>query len=162
MPVSTTVLARAAVERVGGWDPRFVNAADRDLNLRLSRVGPFACHRMVSARKRLREDSLSHPRHALRAMRLRLAVLRKMLGQAASLGLSAAEREATRGALRDQAADLLYAASREGVRAYAAAWAFVLASAPSAATPSPRRLLRACARTAGLLARDPAPGDGPR
>ena len=152
MPVSTTVLARAAVERVGGYDPRFLNAADRDLNLRLSRVGPFACHLTVSARKRLRADSLSHPRHALRAMRYRLAVVRKMLGQAGTLRLSAAEREATREALREHADGLLYAASCEGLGAYAAAWGFVLGSAPCAPAASPRHLLRACASTAGLLA----------
>jgi glycosyltransferase involved in cell wall biosynthesis len=151
MPVSTTVLARAAVLRVGGYDRRFVNAADRDLNLRLSRAGPFACRLEVSARKRLRDDSLSHPRHGLRAMRYRIAVLRKMLAQARALGLSAAEREATRAALREHADALLYGASREGLGPFAAAWAFALRNAAFAAAARPRHALRACAATAGLL-----------
>lgn len=149
MPVSTTVLSRAALERVGGYDPHFVNAADRDLNLRLSRIGPFACDPTVSARKRLREDSLSHPRHARRAMRYRLEVLAKMLAQAEPLRLSAAEREATRRALRDQARDLLYAASCDGLSAYAEAWRFLFGSAPCAPAANPKPLLRACARSAG-------------
>jgi glycosyltransferase involved in cell wall biosynthesis len=149
MPVSSTVLARSAVLRVGGYDPRFINAADRDLNLRLSRVGPFACQPAVSARKRLREDSLSHERHALRTMRYRLAVLEKMLERAEPLALDAGERRATREALRDQAAGLLYAASCEGLAAYLEAWRQLLGTAPVAAVASPRHLLRACAHAAG-------------
>lgn len=149
MPVSTTVLARRALEAVGGWDARFVNAADRDLNLRLSRVGPFACRSSVSARKRLRDDSLSHPRHALRADRHRLAVLRKMLQQSDALKLDRAERSATRAALRAHARDLLYGASCSGLGAYFGALRSLLRHGPRAAAADPKHLLRACIHGAG-------------
>lgn len=154
MPVSSTVLARWAVERVGGYDPRFINAADRDLNLRLSRVGGFACHPSVSARKRVREDSLSHPRHALQAMRYRLAVLRKMFEQSGQLGLDPIERRSTRDALRDQSRVLLYAASRSGLRAYWEVLRFLARTAPCGTAANPRHLLRAIAQSTGLLPTD--------
>ncbi len=144
MPVSTTVMARSAVEEVGGYDARFINAADRDLNLRLSRKGAFACHPEVSARKRLREDSLSHPQFELRANRYRLGVLKKMLDQADALRLTRDERRATRDALRAQVWDLLYGASESGLPAYLDAWRFTRRSAVSAGIFDFRHLLRAC------------------
>jgi hypothetical protein len=82
-------------------------------------------------------------------MRYRLGVLEKMLEEAEPLALDAGERRATREALRDQAAGLLYAASCEGLAAYLEAWRQLLRTAPVAALASPRQLLRACAHAAG-------------
>src|SRR5262249_25155532 len=40
---SSTLCARQALARVGGFDESLRNAEDRELFLRLSRLGPFAC-----------------------------------------------------------------------------------------------------------------------
>jgi glycosyltransferase involved in cell wall biosynthesis len=139
MPVSATVFRRAAAQQIGGYDEHFLNAADRDLNLRLSRSGRFAYFPTVHARKRERSDNLSSSEQA---HRFRLEVLEKMWHERRVLGLSESELRATREALDRQASSVAYSASRQGLRAYLATCVMFLGSGRLAPVLNLRHLAR--------------------
>lgn len=145
IPVSSTVFSKKAVERVGLYDESFIHAADRDLNLRLSRCGQFAYYASISARKRTHENNLSHPRYHLRAQRHRLGVLQKMEESADKLGLSFVEVQETRKAIADHVIGMLYAASRRGVRTYLGTCAYLIQKGLIAHLTNSKHLLRALA-----------------
>jgi len=145
IPVSTTVFVRTAAERIGVYDEEFIHAADRDLNLRLSRVGRFGYYRSASARKRTHADNLSHPRHYLRAQRHRLRVLQKMLKSGDKLALSVGELHRTREAIADHVGEMLYGASRRGLRSYFRTCAYLVEEGFVARIVNPKHLLRAVA-----------------
>jgi glycosyltransferase involved in cell wall biosynthesis len=121
IPVSTSVYRLSALRRVGLYDESLRNAADRDLNLRLSRTASFAYYAAKGGRKRIVPGSLSDPHDAARALeqkRHRFRVVEKMLARAEELSLTPQERRFTRRALAEHAHLLLQAARRLGGAAY--------------------------------------------
>jgi glycosyltransferase involved in cell wall biosynthesis len=118
IPPSTAVFSRQAAERIRLFDPRVRLAEDRDFFLRLSRIGRFGFFPSHSARYRVHDANVSHPRNALAFSYFGLEVVTKMLRMADELNLTLNEREATRVAAAQHARHLLYGASRKGLRTY--------------------------------------------
>ncbi len=145
IPVSSTVLSKKAVRRVGLYDESLIYASDRDLNLRLSRVGSFAYYPTVSARKRIHTHNLTHPRHYLVAQRYRLGVLQKMLESVDDLALSSVELQRTQEAIGDHVWGMLYAASRRGLKTYFETCTYLVQREFIAPLSNPKHILRALA-----------------
>jgi glycosyltransferase involved in cell wall biosynthesis len=149
VPVSTTVLRKSAVERIGLYDESFINAADRDLNLRLSRSGRFGYYPEVAGHKRTGDDHLSHPCHVLTAQRHRLGVLEKMARSARALALSSDEIDRTRAARDVHLREMLYTASERGLSTYLETGSFLASKGFVRRVFSPRHVARACTRSIG-------------
>ena len=116
--LSSAVVSKRALERVGGFDPAIRSAEDRDLFLRLSRFGQFAYYPRVLAQKRQHVGNLTHPRRLMSSQHYPLVVLRKMLAHAEEFELSEVEMRQTRTALADHVQTMLYHSSCQGLRPY--------------------------------------------
>jgi glycosyltransferase involved in cell wall biosynthesis len=125
IPTATTMFRRAAALRAGLFDERFRAAEDREFLIRLSRLGPFSYYPMVLARKREHGANATRPSRVLQVGRDQFRVLRNVESMACALQLSGAELEAVHRALADQVADMQYAASTRGPRAYLEACYFL-------------------------------------
>ena len=146
IPVSTSVYRVTALRSICLFDQTLINAADRDINLRLSRRGPFAYYPARSARMRRRAESLSVV-NRLRAQRDRFRVVNKMLQNRDDLALSHEEVEQTRYALSQEARALLTVASCYGWSNYCDVVSFLGPRGFIFAAYNPLNLLRiiACA-----------------
>jgi len=140
---SASLFSKSAVERVGLFDEAIRSAEDRDLWLRLSRTGSFAYYPLVVARKRVHENNLTHLRYVTQTQRYQLSVLQKMIAYAEELQLSPAERQQTREATAEQIRNMLYTASRKGLRHYCEACVYLARQGVIFPLCNPKHLLRA-------------------
>ena len=140
---SATLFSKKAVEEIGLFDETLRSAEDRDLWLRLSRVGAFAYYPFVVTRKRVHEHNLTHLRNMRQAQRYQLTVLWKMSAHAEELKLSTAERRLTREATVQQIWQLLYSASQAGLRYYLETCVYLLRQGEFAFLCNPKHWLRA-------------------
>jgi glycosyltransferase involved in cell wall biosynthesis len=145
VPTSATLISRRLLEEAGEFDETLTHAEDRDLMLRLARLGRFAYYTRVVARKRLHETNLSHPRAIEAIERCQLAVLTKMLAQTGARQLSPGDRVATEAALVRQAEAMLYRGSTLGLAAYARTRSLLFRHGARPAAGSLRHLCRAIA-----------------
>jgi glycosyltransferase involved in cell wall biosynthesis len=122
---SATVVSRQAFRQVGGFDPNQLVSEDRDLLMRISRVGRFGYYSRVVTRKRVRPDALTAPGQALFYDRYILRTLQKALAKPESLDLSPDEIAATQKTARHTASELYYHASRNGLVTLIRTWSFV-------------------------------------
>jgi len=113
--LSSALISKKALERVGGFDPAIKSAEDRDLFLRLSRIGRFAYYPRVLTQKRQHFGNLTHPRRLMSSQHYPLIVLRKMLDRAGEFELSEREMRQTRIALADHIQTMLYHSSCQGL-----------------------------------------------
>ena len=116
--LSSALISKKALERVGGFDPAIKSAEDRDLFLRLSRIGRFAYYPRVLTQKRQHFGNLTHPRRLMSSQHYPLIVLRKMLDRAGEFELSEREMRQTRIALADHIQTMLYHSSCQGLGPY--------------------------------------------
>ena len=152
IPVSTSVYRVAALHEIGLYDESLINAADRDLNLRLSRHGPFGFYPTRSSHMRKRENSLS-VFDRLRAQHYRFRVVEKMYEDRDELALSDVEMLDTRKALSEEARLLLAVAAYSGPRAYCDVVRLIRAKRLMRATYYPKDMLRIIARTFGVASK---------
>ena len=141
--LNSTLISKRVLENAGGFDEQITNAVDRDLFLRISRVGPFAYYQVPLSMIRRHDTNLTHERNALRIHRNIIKVLEKMLAQAGKLDLSAAEKQLTLEAGILQGHALLYSASRKGIGSYRKARRSLKAAGFSQPIYHPRHFLRA-------------------
>lgn len=116
--LSSALISKKALERVGGFDSAIKSAEDRDLFLRLSRIGRFAYYPRVLAHKRQHAGNLTHPRRLMSSQHYPLIVLRKMLARAEEFELSEVEIRQTRTALANHIQTMLYHSSCQGLGPY--------------------------------------------
>ncbi len=147
---SASLVARSALERAGLFDEDIRNAEDRDLFLRLSRIGPFAYYPYVLAYKRLHESNLTHLRHVTQSQHYQFLVLQKMLDQADKMGLSAMEQTQTQTAMDEHVWNMLYSASSEGVITYLKTCAYLLKQRKLMKVVNPAHLFRMLGSLGGL------------
>jgi glycosyltransferase involved in cell wall biosynthesis len=152
IPVSTSVYRVTTLRSIGLFDETLINAADRDINLRLSRHGHFAYYPTPSARMRQRADSLSVV-DPLRAQRDRFRVVEKMLEHRGELVLSHEEVAYTRKALSCEARSLLNVASHNGWSTYRDVVRFLGTRGFMSAAFHPLDLLRVIANAIGFTPR---------
>jgi len=117
VPVSTTVIRRSAFAKAGLCGATLRAAEDQDLNLRLSRLGPFAYVGKVTAHKRVHEQSLTVQANVLvwAEEGLRVLAALRILDPGAVYSDSAAA--AMRTAVQETAATAFYQASLQGIAA---------------------------------------------
>lgn len=140
---SASLLLKSAAEKIGLFDEAIRSAEDRDLFLRLSRVGAFAYYPVIVARKRAHENNATHPRHMSQCSRYQLLVLQKMIGNADEMKLSATEKKQTHAALGQQAWHMLYAESRTGLGPYFDTFMYLVRHRQFATVCNPKHFLRA-------------------
>lgn len=145
IPLSATLCVKRALEHIGLFDEAIRNAEDRELWLRLSRIGSFAYYPLTLARKRVHANNLQHPRHTLLFQRYQFKVLQKMIHKADELGLSAREMRHTQEAIARQVGVMLTAASRHSLMAYLRTCIFLIRRGVLSPVLNPRYLLRALA-----------------
>ena len=139
---------RNAIERVEFFDTSLRNAEDRDLWLRLSRIGLFACYPHVITRKRRHAANLTHPRHLEQTLISQFTMLQKMLDHAEKLELSVTERQKTQEAMAEHIQTMLYSASRNGLKAYVKTCVYLMRHNKISSVWSLRHFLRALWRLA--------------
>src|SRR5262249_26108829 len=83
--LSSTMCSKNGLERVACFETSLRNAEDRELWLRLSRIGLFACYPHVITRKRRHNANLTHPRHGEQTLISQFMMLQKMLDHAEEL-----------------------------------------------------------------------------
>jgi glycosyltransferase involved in cell wall biosynthesis len=96
---------RRAVEAAGGFDPRTGGSADLDLNLRIAREHPIACHHAVVLE--YRQHGANMTRDAALMLRSGVAVRRRERPHARRRGVTAAWRAGLRAAQADVGARLI-------------------------------------------------------
>ncbi len=153
IPTSGSMARRQVLVAAGAFDTDLKTSEDRDLWLRVSRLGTLGYLPTRVARKREHDTNLTGNANQMLVRRHALAVIAKQLAEQHRLGLSSAEVDATRQALDAAVRTLLYAASRRGIGALRGALDEVRATAPDAAQASPRDWLRALAASASGRAR---------
>lgn len=141
VPVSTSVYRVSALRSIGLFDETFVNAADREINLRLTRLGDFVYdpHRGGTMRRRPGSLQLADP---VRAQRHRFLVIKKMLDTRAELRLSRQEAETTRDALAEQSHAVMATAAKSGWSAYKSARRFLRQNGMRYRTLDPKNMMR--------------------
>lgn len=137
------IFKRAPVLEMGMFDESIRYIEDRDFMLRLSRKGRFAFVDKVTARARVHESNITHPKNATRNIYFALRVLEKSLAHAAQLHLSEEEVQLTKAELRQTGSQLLYSASVDGLRAYAKAVQRLRTMPHAFSTWNPKHFLRA-------------------
>lgn len=140
---SASLLLKSAGEKMGFFDEDIKSAEDRDLFLRLSRIGSFAYFPVVVARKRVHENNATHRRHISQCNRYQLMVLEKMIDNAEEMKLSAAEEEQTHAALGQQVWNMLYADSQGGLGPYFDTFKYLIRRRQIATVFNPKHFLRA-------------------
>ncbi|HEY3305108.1 MAG TPA: glycosyltransferase [Candidatus Binatia bacterium] len=140
---SASLLLKSAGEKIGLFDEDIKSAEDRDLFLRLSRIGSFAYFPVVVARKRVHENNATHRRHMSQFNRYQLMVLQKMIDNAEELKLSAAEEEQTHAALGQQVWSMLYAESQGGLGPYFETFMYLIRRRQISTVFNPKHFLRA-------------------
>lgn len=121
IPTSGSMTRRRVVAEAGLFDTSLKTSEDRDLWLRVSRLGPLVYLPEKVARKREHETNLTSDSNRSLVNAHALDVVRKQLDRAVDLGLSQPEILATRVALERAERVMLYEASRRGLGAYLAA-----------------------------------------
>jgi len=140
---SASLLLKNAAEKIGLFDEAIRSAEDRDIFLRLSRIGAFAYYPVVVARKRVHENNATHRRHMSQFNRYQLMVLQKMIDNAEELKLSVAEEQQTHVALGQQVWNMLYAESQGGLGPYFDTFMYLVRHRPIATVCNPKHFLRA-------------------
>lgn len=143
IPSSASLCSKRALEQAGLFDETIRNAEDRELWLRLSRIGVFAYYPFVLAQKRLHAKSLMHTQPPVQFQYHQFKVLQKMVDHAKELSLSAEELWHTREARLRQAHAMLYAASRDGLKSYVKACLYLTYQGFISPIQNPRHFLRA-------------------
>lgn len=115
IPTSGSMLRRQAVLHAGLYDTSLATSEDRDLLLRLSRLGQVGYYLRCIARKREHHANLTHARHSYRTLRNAFMVVAKQLDHAAELELGTDELAVTHKVLGSAARDWLYTASLAGL-----------------------------------------------
>lgn len=151
MPCSF-IFKRAAAIEIGMFDESLRYIEDRDFMLRLSRKGKFAFVDRVIARARKHDDNITHTRNTTRNTYFALRILEKALDHARELGLNEKELLLTRVESHRTAQQLVYAASLDGLKAYAEAMRQLLRRPFTSSILNPRHLLRALYYTFRMLA----------
>lgn len=113
------IFKRAPVVEMGMFDETLRYIEDRDFMLRLSKKGKFAFVDTVTARARMHESNITHPKNTTRNTYFVLRVLEKALAHATEFDLSEEEIRLTKIELRRAGSQLLYSASMDGLRSYA-------------------------------------------
>jgi hypothetical protein len=140
---SASLLLKSAVEKIGLFDEAIRSAEDRDIFLRLSRIGSFAYYPVIIARKRVHENNATHPRHMSQCSRYQLMVLQKMIDNADEMKLSPMEEKQTHAAIGQQVWHMLYAESRVGLGPYFDTFMYLLRHQQIATVFNPKHFLRA-------------------
>ena len=140
--LSSSLISKKALERTGGFDPAIKSAEDRDLFLRLSRIGRFAYYPRVLAHKRQHFENLTHPRRLMSSQHYPLIVLRKMLAHAEECELSEIEARQTRTALANHIQTMLYHASCRGLGPYLKTCGYLMRQREILAVCRPRHFVR--------------------
>lgn len=120
IPTSGSVLRRQSIIEAGLYDTSLETSEDRDLLLRVSRLGGVGYFPEVLARKRDHDSNLTHDRHTERTLRNAFSVIVKQLADSKELKLTDSELAITRQALNEAAAEWLYTQSLRGAFAVAA------------------------------------------
>jgi glycosyltransferase involved in cell wall biosynthesis len=140
---SASLLLKSAAEKIGLFDETIRSAEDRDIFLRLSRIGSFAYFPVVVARKRVHENNATHRRHMSQSNRYQLMVLQKMIDNAEELKLSPGEERETHAALGQQVWNMLYAESQGGLGPYFDTFMYLLRHRQISTVLNPKHFLRA-------------------
>lgn len=116
IPTCAVMFNRDAVKAIGGVAPDLGGTDDADLWLRLSRVGRFGYLPAVLGIRRVLGRNLST--RSLQSLLTRHRMLGRALGNASLPALSPEEVQATKAQITAEIPELLYHASREGIRSY--------------------------------------------
>lgn len=143
IPVGGTMFVKKAAESIGLYDESLRITEDRDFNLRLSRIGPFAYYPLIVHRKRSHDNNITHPRNTERNMRYQLMVLQKMLSSSEILHLNCEELKKTLETMDEHLWEMLYAASRKGLKSYLDTSALVIKSGRAGRLLNIKHCLRA-------------------
>ncbi len=140
---SASLLLKTAAEKIGLFDEAIRSAEDRDLFLRLSRIGAFTYYPVIVARKRVHENNTTHRRHMSQSYRYQLMVLQKMIDNADEMKLLPAEEEQTHAALGKQVWNMLYAESQGGLGPYFETFMYLIRHRQFSTVCNPKHFLRA-------------------
>lgn len=147
IPTSGSMTRRQAAIDAGLFDTRLKTSEDRDLWLRIARLGGFAYLPVRVARKREHDTNLTGDANRAVVNLHSLEVVQKQLDHAADLKLTDREIAAARATLERAARTLLYGASRNGLTTYLAARRQVAGVSATPPGMDPRGWLRAIAST---------------
>ena len=140
---SSTLCSKRALEQVGLFDETIKNAEDRELWLRLSRIGTFAYYPFILTQKRIHAKNLSHTQHPVPFQYYQFRVLQKMLENAENLHLTAEELQYTYRVRAHHVQSLLYTASLYGPRLYIKACFYFIQRGIFSSVWNPKHFLRA-------------------
>lgn len=146
---SACLFRREAALRAGLFDEAMMHGEDTDLFLRMSLLGRFAFRREVVAHKRVHGTNLTHESNRLMFCRGTVRSLARLAeaGRRGQVMLSAAQAGALRAAMPAAVQGHLYAASRDGLRAYRDAVALATQAGHARLAAGPRHLLRLALRS---------------
>ncbi|MBK8750322.1 MAG: glycosyltransferase family 2 protein [Candidatus Competibacteraceae bacterium] len=137
------VFKRSMAIEIGMFDESMKFIEDRDFMLRLSRKGNFGFVDRVTAKARLHENNITHPKNAMRNTYFVLRVLKKALDHAKEMKLSAGELQLTKMAIHQTTNELLYLSSIDSFKSYIAAMHHLIGMPFTFSKINPRHFLRA-------------------
>lgn len=141
---TSVMVRRAALDRVGLFDPRLPTAEDRELLVRLLLDGPFVYTPESISLYRTHAENATHDKHARRNMESGLRAISMILAEHGPR-LDAAERAAGREALTEAGERYLDFCAAEGWRQLRTGARFLqqnIKLQPPALIRTPRRMLR--------------------
>ena len=149
---SACIIRRQAALDVGLFDESLGFGEDTDLFLRLAMIGRFAFTRATVMHKREHDSNLTHSRNAPEFDRAKVLSLTRLLAEADSLRLTAAEKDALDAELARAVDAYTYHASRRGPVGYGDAMRLAREAGRPTIPLKPRHLARLMLR--GMAARD--------